>query len=819
MNRQQRRAAARVAGVASQDLLAVQTLMSQGFAHHEAGRLEEAKPCYREVLTLAPNQGDALYYLGLAILQGGKPADAIAPLRRALKGREDFAEGHFNLGVALQDSGDTKAAATSFEAAIRHQPDLVDAYVNVGLAYEDLGRLDDAITAFQDAVRLDPDRDEAYLNLGNVLRKKGEAEIALEALDYLLERRPNYPEAHNNRGLALTDLRRFDEGLEAFIHAVEQRSGYVDAFNNGGVCLRMAGRLDDALDMFASALKIDPDYLDAVRNYTRTAVDLAQFSRAEASARYAIKLAPTEARSHIDLAQVLRFSDRPDEAIEALKAAIEIEPENTEAHNETGTIHWTNNRFDEALEYYKKALKIEPNNYSVYSNMGLVLCGAGRVAEGVECYRKALDLNATNASALSNYLYGLSYLEGLSLEDMARENARFGAVYDRFDPDAPFDNDRTSDRRLKIGYVSPDFKVHVTSRFIEGVLGAHDKERFEIYCYAQVESPDQMTEQLKSFADHWRSIVGVTDDAVADQIRADGIDILIDLAGHTGRNRLPMFGLKPAPIQMSWIGYPGSTGLKAMDYLATMGSFIPPAARKFYSERIFDLPRLSACYLPPANVPDPAPTPCLATGSVTFGCFNNPNKVGPTVIALWSEILKAVPGSTLLYKARLFDNNPDSQERTLAAFESHGVDRSRIVLEGPSAHAEYLQSYGRIDVALDPFPYNGGTTTMETLLMGVPMIALRGDRFASLVGVGMLELCGLNELVADTMDDYVRIAAELATRPDRLVDLRNRIRPAFLGSGISDVGAFTRDIEESFRVMWQRWCAKPAEASEPAAEA
>lgn len=329
----------------------------------------------------------------------------------------------------------------------------------------------------------------------------------------------------------------------------------------------------------------------------------------------------------------------------------------------------------------------------------------------------------------------------------------------------------------------------------------------EVFCYAEVDNADDMTERLKGLSDHWRWIVGRRDEEAAEMIRTDGIDILVDLAGHTANNRLPIFGLKPAPVQVSWLGYPNTTGMKTIDYIFATPGYVPEVQRRHMTERVYDLPRLPSCYSVPSYAPPVAESPSLAGGAVTFGCFNNITKVTPEAMEAWSRLLETVPGSRLFLKSIALGESRTAAA-TASAFGKLGVTANRLIIEGPSEHKDYLAAYGRVDIALDPFPYNGGTTTIEALYMGLPLIALRGDRWVSRNGSAILEAMALDEeLVADDVDGYLAKAAALATNPQRLAQLRREIRPRFLATGVADPVLLTGEVEAAYRDMWQRWCA------------
>jgi predicted O-linked N-acetylglucosamine transferase (SPINDLY family) len=375
-----------------------------------------------------------------------------------------------------------------------------------------------------------------------------------------------------------------------------------------------------------------------------------------------------------------------------------------------------------------------------------------------------------------------------------------------------FKNTPEPERRLRVGYVSGDFKQHPVGFFLAPVLANHDPDAVEIYGYSNSLKNDWLTQQLRERCTQWRSLVGLSNSAAASLIAADGIDILVDLSGHTAENRLEIFARKPAPVQVSWLGFWGTTGLSTIDYLLSDTTTIPDGEEQYYSETVFRLPDNRFCYAPPYYAPAPATTaPCLKNGYVTFGSFNNLMKIGPDVIQLWARLLQANPGARLLLKwGTLADNVV--RENLLSMFAAHGVAPERVVLRPQSPHPEMLDEYADIDIALDPFPFSGGLTSCEAMWMGVPVITLPGKRAVSRQTLGFLRGIGLPELAASSADEYVRIATELATDQPRLTELRRTLRRRMAASPLCDGYAFTRNLEAAYRTMWENWCQKAASA-------
>jgi predicted O-linked N-acetylglucosamine transferase (SPINDLY family) len=400
----------------------------------------------------------------------------------------------------------------------------------------------------------------------------------------------------------------------------------------------------------------------------------------------------------------------------------------------------------------------------------------------------------------------LNYLPSAAGDTICLEHKRFGERFERpLMPRWPrHDNARDPERRLKIGYVSPDLRLHSVAFFMEPILEYHDRDAVEIYCYYNNTVQDEVAKRLQGHADHWIPCVDMNDEDLAARIRADGIDILVDLAGHTGANRLTVFARKPAPVQVSYLGYPATTGLKAMDWRLVTEDTDPIGAERWHTERLYRLPRSLWCYRPPLNVPAVSPvTAARENGYITFGSMNNLAKVSDATVAAWAELLVRVPGSRLL-----MTNLPEGEAKaqTIRRFAARGIEADRLRLYGKLSLPDYYKQLNGIDIALDPYPYNGTTTTCQSLWMGVPVVTWSGETSVARSGYALLKTIGLSELVANDAGEYVAIAAELAQDLDRLEGLRRGMRLRLESSPLRDEIGLTRDIEAAYRLIWEAWC-------------
>ena len=427
--------------------------------------------------------------------------------------------------------------------------------------------------------------------------------------------------------------------------------------------------------------------------------------------------------------------------------------------------------------------------------------------EAMQCFRQAVALKPDDAQLDSNLVYAALFHHGTSVSSL-RE------VQDAWDQRhaaplrtaiAPHENSRDPGRRLKIGYVSPDFCAHVITHFLAPLLEGHDHSRFEVFCYSSVRRPDALTERLRRSADVWREVLGMRDDELANQIRRDGIDILVDLTQHMADNQLLVFARKPAPVQVAWLGYPGSTGLRTMDYRITDAHMEPEGAEWSQSvEKVVRLPDSWFCFDPIEAFPEPGDLPAMRAGYVTFCCLNNYCKVNEPVLQLWIEVLRGVEGSRLLLRCP----EGSSAERVRFFFEAQGIGRERVQLVAWSpSRREFLELFQSIDIALDPFPYNGGTTTCEALWMGVPVLTVTGRHVVARIGSSILSAVGMPEFVADSEKEFVRIAVSLAKDLPRLVGIRSTLRSFMKKSPFMDGPRFARAFEQACERMWHEWCA------------
>ena len=780
-------------------------LLAQGIAHHQAGRLPQAETCYRQVLAGHPS-ADAAHLLGVIAYQVGRHDIAVDLIRQAIARDPGNPAFFTNLGNTLRDQGKLDEAVAAFRDAIRVDPSFAAAYCNLGTAFSAQGKLEEADAVHRQAIRIHPNFVEAHFNLGNALRGQGKLEEAVAACREAIRIRPDAAMAHCNLGAALCDQGKFDEAVAACREAIRIAPDLADAHAILGACLTGAGKLDDAVAACREAIRIKPSEAGAFCNLGNALRDQNKLDEAVAAFRDAVRINPNFAMAHGNLANALAEQGRFAEAIPTFQHAIVIDPRFAEARFNLGNALRNQNRFEEAVGAFRDAIRIKPNLAMAYGGLASALYGQGKFDEAAAVYREAdalkLDFDAAGGSTL---LFGMNYGEHSPAALLAAHRA-WEERHGRPRPTAHV-NDRSVARRLKVGYVSPDFRQHSVAYFLEPLLRNHDRTAVELFCYAEVNRPDAVTGRFRQLADCWVTTVGMPDEAMAERIRRDGIDVLVDLAGHSSKNRLPVFARKPAPIQVTWLGYPNTTGLEAIDYRLVDAVTDPEGeADAFASETLVRLPGGFLCYGGSFDAPVPGAAPCLAAGTITFGSFNSPAKLSGATLDAWAALLTRLPGAHLLLKGNAF-----ADEATRAAcfdgLRKRGVAAERVEILAWLPDETHLALYDRVDVALDPFPYNGTTTTCEALWMGVPVVTLCGDRHAGRVGASLLTQLGLSDLIAGSVEEYLEIAVALAGDPARIASLRGSLRPRVAASQLCDARGFARKIEAAYRSMWQRWCA------------
>jgi protein O-GlcNAc transferase len=837
--RQSAQQAAPSAKTGSGQSMSIAGALDFALRHHQAGNLQTAESIYRQILQLDPDNPEALHLLGVTAYQQQRHETACTLIAQALARKPDFADAHSNLGNVLREMGRLdeaeksfrkaiganpkftmahynlgnvlmsqerfEEAAESFERAIATNQRLAEAYINRGISLKELGRLNEAEASYRKALSLKPELAIVHFNLGNVLLEMGLPEKAAACYQRALELAPDYTEACLNLGAAFRDLGKFAESAACYTQALADVPENTEVLVNYGAVLRDMGKPGEAEACYRQALQLSPEAALAHFNLGNALRDQGRLDEAVASFERALTLCPDSPAMYNNLGNTLRDLGRLEESLQVYRQALEKGPENFEALVNLGNGLKEAGRLEEAISSYEKALLLRPEMPEAYYNLGTVYQDQCRMDEAVTCFRKTLELKPDHVIAHSNLLMDLHYDTTVTPEELLQESRAW--EFRQLAGTAVMPPPSTTpdpERQLRIGYVSGDLRRHPVGYFLDGVLASHDKEHFEVFCYANQSFGDDLTDRLQQNADQWRAIFGWNDDSVAELIREDAIDILIDLSGHTARNRLLVFGRKPAPVQATWAGYVGTTGLSAMDYLISDPRETPEGSDHWYLESVVRLPDCYVCYTPPEYAPPVAPLPARRNGFITFGCFNNLAKINRPVMDLWIRLLQELPDARLVLATKAL-GNPTVSARFRQIFADGGV-AERVDFSGMVPHPELLARYGKIDLALDPFPYSGGLTTLEGLWMGVPALTLGGDRFASRHSLSHLTAVGLPEFIVADQEAYLATAMALAHNLSHLENIRSGLRERMKSSPLCDAHRFTRNLEEAYRSMWRRWC-------------
>ncbi len=600
---------------------------------------------------------------------------------------------------------------------------------------------------------------------------------------------------------------QLQQAEQLFIQILQADPNQVDALHLLGIIAGQTGRDYLAINYLNAALRLKPDLAGAHNNLGNVFTAQGKLPEAVASYERALRFRPHYFEAHYNLGNALRVQGRLTEAMASLQRALHLRPDHAGVHNSLGIALQGLGELGEAVASYQHAVRLKPDFADAHLNLGTVLKDQGLLDDALSVFRNALRLNPNAANIHSNLILTLHYHPGFVAKAILEECRRWSQQY--ADPlkssILPHTNLPEPERRLRIGYVSPDLGGHhVDCFFTIPLLSNHDHRQFEIFCYADVERPDTLTERLRGYADVWRESRRLSDQQLADLVRSDQIDILLDLKLHTPNNRLRVFARKPAPIQVAWLGYTGTTGLSTMDYRLTDPYLDPPGLfDEFYTEESVRLPETFWCYDPLTDQPPVNSLPALESGVVTFGCLNNFCKVNDGCLALWAQVLRAVPRSRLL----LLAPKGQARERALARLEQDGIAAPRLEFADKQPRREYLKLYQRIDLGLDPVPCNGHTTSLDAFWMGVPTLTLVSNTTA-FGRAGLSQLCnlGLNELAVETSEQYVALAARLAGDLPRLQELRGTLRQRMLSSPLMDANRFARHMEQAYRTMWRRWC-------------
>lgn len=678
------------------------------------------------------------------------------------------------------------------------------------------------------------------LNLAIEQYQAGERGAAEDICHQILTKAPKQAETLHLLGVIEHDADRDDKAKRHIERAIAADGNNASFHLSLGIVHKASGALDKAIASYRRAVALHGEFAEALCNLSNALWARGDLEEAVEMGRRAVQAGPNLSQAHNNLANALKALGRLDEAIIHYEQALRLKKDDPEVCRNLGNLLRMKRRFDEALTMLRRAVALQPNCGAAHCCLGVALQMVGMILEAQQCFEHALQLNADdpdalislgnvhkdlgdaeqaltyyrrvlaldphNAIAYENLLFTMHFLADADRPEVFAQHLCWGRTILAVMPRRmPHSNDPRPDRRLRIGYVSPDFRSHAVACFFVPIIAEHDSQAIETYCYAEVPHPDNTTAQIRKHAHHWRNTCGVRDEQLELAIRSDRIDILVDLAGHSESSRLTVFARKPAPIQVTYLGYSNTTGLETIDYMLSDAVADPPGHERHYVEQLLRLDGCFLCYAPPSYAGAVAPLPADAHGAITFGSITNPAKLNSKVLDVWAAVLKANPTAQLLMVRDSFQG--EIRQRLIERFAERGIAPERLLIEHKApANGHRIKVYDRIDIALDPFPYSGATTTCEALWMGVPVVTLKGDCLAGRHSTSILTHSGLAELVADSTEQYVAIASRLAADVASLSKQRAALRSQIANSPLCDAKSFTRGLEAAYRSMWHKWC-------------
>ena len=712
--------------------------------------------------------------------------------------------------AALHRQGALGEAGDRYARVLRGDPGNATALYSLAQICCQQGRFAEGVDWVRRALVVEPQRARSHVLLGRALAELGAPQEALASFDRAIACDGNHAGAHENRGDVLAQLGRMEEAVESYRRAIAIEPGSLANWCNLGAAQACLGRHGEALASLERALALSPDHVGALVTHADVLRALDRHQDALAGYDRALALAPEEVPVLSGRAAVLVALKRPEDALASLDRLLALDPSDADALSNRGFLLQSLNRYDEALASLDRALEADPDHAGALNNRGMVLLDLGRPAAAVESYRRALAIKPTPGGH-SNLIFALNFDPDSDAHAHHAERVRWGDQHAAPLAPAirPHRNVPDPNRRLRVGYVSSHFRHQAATYAFASAILHRDTAAFEAVCYANAEVEDDVGERLRDAADTWRQIDGRSDDEVAELIRSDSIDILVDLVGHMSGQRLLVFARRPAPVQVTGFGEPTGTGLATMDYLLADPVLVPSGQRPLVSERVYDLPNFLG-YWTPDQLPAPVPLPAMARGFVTFGSFNRVAKIQDAVVRSWAAILRALPAARLVIKSeQRFDNTSrrHDMEKILA---EEGIAAGRVEFRGPCGRAAHFAAYQGIDIALDPFPHGGGMTTLDALWMGVPVVTRPGRTISSRLAAASLTALGLSDFIADGPQSYVDLAVAKARDVAALARLRMSLRDLVANSAIGDPNRYARAIEAAYRAMWRDWCASVA---------
>lgn len=809
-------------------------VLEVGIALHRDGRLAEAAKTYQEILRLDPNNFDALHLLGVIFLQVRQPAQAVKFISEALSIDATSESAHTNLGNALVELRRFGEAIKSYDQAMELNSGYADAYYNRGIALQALKRLEDAVQSYSSAISLRPAYAEAYGNRGVILEELSLLNEALEDHDKAISLRPDHALFYNNRGVTLQKMGRLDEALASYSKANALNPIYAEAYLNKGTVLNELGRPEEALESFNSAVSLRPDYVEAYSNLGVALEKVKRFEEALTVYDKAISLKPDNATAHYNRGSALKELARYEEALESYSHTISLRPDHAEAYSNRGWILHKLMRFDEALANYDEAIKLKPESARAWANSGGTLRRLGRHPEAASRFGRTLQLDANYPFAKGMLLHEKMFCADWAniqclIDDIDRDIASGKLSVEPFawqgishspqsmqlcaelinrerypQSEGYLPQLKSSHDKIRVGYLSGEFRDQATSRLLVGLIEQHDRSRFEIYIIDNGwDDGSAIRKRINATASSFLDIRRRNDQAAAAAIQNCGIDILVNLNGYFGEERTAIFAQRASPIQVNYLGFPGTLGANYIDYIITDRCVLPEQHKQFYNEKVVYLPH---CYQANDNKKEISKSDLrragydLPEGAFVFCCFNNVYKITPNMFSVWMRIMQNSVNSMLW----LLDT-PAAKKNLRRAAASRGIAPDRILFAPRAELAEHLGRHRLADLFLDTLPSNAHTTASDALWAGLPVLTLLGKTFAGRVAASLLTAIGLPELITETPEAYEALAIDLARAPSKLQEIKTKLAANRLVSPLFDTSLFAMHIEAAYTAMYERY--------------
>lgn len=736
---------------------------------YDLRKLEAAQVCYQKAIKLAPQFVQALFNLADVQKELKQLALAEANYRKAFHLAQQHAHMRFNFGVVLQEQGKYKKAIEQYEKALSADPDNASIHLNSGAAYKELGELALAEQHYRTAIRCNPTHAGAY----------------------------------NNLGIVLNALVRHDEAEQAYLQAIALDENYLAAYKNLGLLYKETGQVQAAEKCYIKALSLEPPAAETLNNMAVVMMNQGRYPEAEALVRQALELEPKQGDIWNNLGLILQAKGVNDEAERAFEQALKFQPNDARTLSNYSVTLRSLGKLQHAEACLKKAISKAPNYTDAHINLGNIYLDQGMFTQAIASTQRALEIAPDHVSAHDNLMFAMTYSDDFTPEERLEVAHQYGQLTKSL-AHTPYIQWQVSaqDQRLRVGLVSGDLRQHPVAYFLKAWLEYADPNKIELFAYSTDGREDATTATLNPYFTHWRSLAGHNDQAAATIIHADQLHILLDLSGHTGANKLPLFAWKPAPVQASWLGYWATTGIEAMDYVLVDTEGVPPEHQTQFTETIQYLPDTRMCFTAPELAPDVAPLPALHNAYITFGCFQNMTKVSDEVLKVWAEVMQALPTAKLRWQSKSFAD-AHIVATTSKRLQQCGIAPERVTLLGKVSRQEYLAGYAEVDMVLDSFPFTGGTTTCEALWMGVPTLTLAGNTLIARQGASMMTAAGLADWVVNTPEQYVQQALHFAHDITKLASLRAGLRAQVQVSPLMDGQRFARHMEIALRSIWE----------------